>query len=130
MNEVDQLNPMLDTSKLSTVRANPGHRVPAHAPLVFLHARQTNLKAAIASPAKLLPCTATVALVFFSLFLFSRGIPFHSLIHSSGRNHSSAPYLNIVDWNQNIGQLFDTLGALISLDGIEVYTWSYSRPHT
>jgi hypothetical protein len=29
----------LNTSQLATVRANPGHRVPAYAPLVFLHAR-------------------------------------------------------------------------------------------
>ena len=35
-----------------------------------------------------------------------------------------------MDWNQNIGHLFDALGALIGLDGIEVYTWSYSRTHT
>ncbi|MGB6928458.1 MAG: hypothetical protein WBH05_04485, partial [Syntrophobacteria bacterium] len=47
----------LNTSQLATVRANPGHRVPADAPLIFLHTRKTDLKAAIASPAKLLLCT-------------------------------------------------------------------------
>ena len=41
----------LNTSQLATVRANPGHRVPADAPLIFLHTRKTDLKAAIASPA-------------------------------------------------------------------------------
>ena len=58
-----------NTAKLTTVWADPGHRVAANTPLVLLHARKTDLKTAVASPAKLLFFAATMAVVFLPPFL-------------------------------------------------------------
>ena len=58
-----------NTAKIAAVWANPGYRVTANPPLVLLHACETDLKTAVASPAKLLLFAATMTLVFLALSL-------------------------------------------------------------
>jgi hypothetical protein len=58
-----------NTAKLTTVWANPGHGVTANTPLVLLHAGKTDLKTAVASPAKFLLFAAAVTDVLLPSFL-------------------------------------------------------------
>lgn len=98
----------LNTSQLATVRADPGHGVTAYTPLVFLHARQTDLKAAVAGPAEFVLFSATMTVVLLPFFFSQLNGPLHHLLLaetmiSLSRDLSSKSNLNIVDWNQNIG---------------------------
>lgn len=68
-----------NTAKIAAVWANPGHRVTANSPLVLLHASETDLKIAVASPAKRLLFAATMTQVFLPLSLSSLFVPLHAL---------------------------------------------------
>ena len=75
----------LNTSQVATVWTDPGHGVTAYTPLVFLHTSQTDLKAAVAGPAKLVFFAATMTEVLLPFFFSQLYGPLHRLVPEKHR---------------------------------------------